>query len=402
MSQDIFGTRGRTAIEPPVPGQNEVWSVMPPSNPGAASKLGSVKRLVLQAIVVAVMISGVSAFVTLSKTIQLTLDGHTSRIHTFATSVSGVLARQGLTIGEHDTVVPDLDDPISDGGRIAVRFGRPIDLNLDGSSHRVWVTATSVHEALEELGLREEHIFVSASRSETIGRAGLALQVLTPRKVTVVIDGRTRQLNTSAATVRALLVEAGIPLDPADEVNPALDSVPGDGATIRVVRIESQRLTIRVEVPFDTRTINDPKMFPWERKVVTPGVKGLKEVTVDLLSRDGSTTSRSTVSEVVLRPPVTEVVRVGTRPARYAHTGAERLNWAALARCESGRNPHAANGGDGYYGLYQFSPDTWHAVGGHGRASKASPAEQTYRAQLLYMRSGAGQWPACGRHLHDR
>jgi hypothetical protein len=78
------------------------------------------------------------------------------------------------------------------------------------------------------------------------------------------------------------------------------------------------------------------------------------------------------------------------------------MNWAALARCESGRNPHATNRDDGYYGLYQFSPDTWHAVGGHGVASKASPAEQTYRAQLLYKRSGADQWPACGRHLHDR
>jgi uncharacterized protein YabE (DUF348 family) len=375
---------------------------MPPSKLGAASKLGTAKRLVLQAVVLAAMISGVSAFVSFGKTIQLSVDGHTSRIHTFATSVSGVLARQGLSIGEHDTVVPDLEDPISDGGRIAVRFGRPIDLNLDGSSNRVWVTATSVQEALDELGLREGNIFVSASRSEPIGRAGLALQVLTPRQVTVVVDGRTRQLNTSAATVRALLIEAGIPLDPADEVNPALDTVPRDGATIRVVRIQSQQLTIKVDLPFATRTIKDPAMFSWERKVVTPGVKGLKEVTVQLLRRDGKAASRSTVSELVLRAPATEVVRVGTRSTRYALTGAERLNWAALARCESGRNPHAINGGDGYYGLYQFSPGTWHAVGGHGVASKASQAEQTYRAELLYKRSGAGQWPACGRHLYDR
>jgi len=31
--------------------------------------------------------------------------------------------------------------------------------------------------------------------------------------------------------------------------------------------------------------------------------------------------------------------------------------------------------------------------------SDASPSEQTYRAQILYKRSGAGQWPVCGHFL---
>ncbi|MCP4968662.1 MAG: G5 domain-containing protein, partial [Actinomycetia bacterium] len=31
----------------------------------------------------------------------------------------------------------------------------------------------------------------------------------------------------------------------------------------------------------------------------------------------------------------------------------------------------------------------------------ATPTEQTTRAQILYNRSGAGQWPHCGRHLFE-
>jgi hypothetical protein len=38
-------------------------------------------------------------------------------------------------------------------------------------------------------------------------------------------------------------------------------------------------------------------------------------------------------------------------------------------------------------------------VGGSGDPIDASSGEQTYRAQLLYDRSGAGQWPECGRRL---
>jgi hypothetical protein len=52
-----------------------------------------------------------------------------------------------------------------------------------------------------------------------------------------------------------------------------------------------------------------------------------------------------------------------------------------------------------YHGLYQFSLSTWAGVGGSGLPSQASAAEQTMRAQMLFDRSGAGQWPHCGPRL---
>jgi len=78
---------------------------------------------------------------------------------------------------------------------------------------------------------------------------------------------------------------------------------------------------------------------------------------------------------------------------------ADGLNWAALAACESGGNPQAYNPAGPFYGLYQFMASTWHAVGGVGLPSQATPDEQTFRAQILYQRSGAGQWPECGPNL---
>ncbi|NHC13773.1 transglycosylase SLT domain-containing protein [Motilibacter sp. E257] len=78
--------------------------------------------------------------------------------------------------------------------------------------------------------------------------------------------------------------------------------------------------------------------------------------------------------------------------------GLDGLNWSALARCESGGNPRAVNPA-GYYGLYQFSVGTWRGVGGSGLPHRASAQEQTYRAQLLYKRSGSRPWPHCGKFL---
>ena len=68
----------------------------------------------------------------------------------------------------------------------------------------------------------------------------------------------------------------------------------------------------------------------------------------------------------------------------------------AIAICESGRNPTAISPGGTYRGLYQFDYGTWASVGGKGDPAAASAAEQTYRAAMLYSRSGSSPWPVCG------
>lgn len=72
--------------------------------------------------------------------------------------------------------------------------------------------------------------------------------------------------------------------------------------------------------------------------------------------------------------------------------------WAALRQCESGGD-YATDTGNGYYGAYQFSLQTWHGLGYPGLPSDASPAVQDAAASRLEARSGWGQWPACSRRL---
>jgi hypothetical protein len=68
----------------------------------------------------------------------------------------------------------------------------------------------------------------------------------------------------------------------------------------------------------------------------------------------------------------------------------------AIAACESGGNP-TTDTGNGFYGKYQFTLQTWQAVGGSGNPAAAPEAEQDRRAAALYAQAGAGQWPVCGR-----
>jgi predicted outer membrane protein len=68
----------------------------------------------------------------------------------------------------------------------------------------------------------------------------------------------------------------------------------------------------------------------------------------------------------------------------------------AIAQCESGGDP-TTNTGNGFYGKYQFTLETWQGVGGSGLPSEASEAEQDMRAAMLYEQAGASPWPVCGR-----
>jgi hypothetical protein len=68
----------------------------------------------------------------------------------------------------------------------------------------------------------------------------------------------------------------------------------------------------------------------------------------------------------------------------------------AIAACESGGDPHAIGGGGAFRGKYQFTYQTWAAVGGSGDPAAAPEAEQDRRAAQLMATSGRQNWPVCG------
>jgi len=98
--------------------------------------------------------------------------------------------------------------------------------------------------------------------------------------------------------------------------------------------------------------------------------------------------------------PITWASLLNSRASRSSkRVSIAALNWKALAKCESSGNPRAVNPA-GYYGLYQFDLRTWRGVGGSGYPHRASAAEQTKRAHILYADRGAKPWPTCGRLLY--
>ena len=382
--------------------------------------------LALQAVAVLAHVGGTLAFVALDKTVTLSVDGEQRTVRSFARTVGDLLSQQRITTGPRDIVAPAAATTLADGDRVSVRYARRILLTVDGQLRELWVTAQSVQEALDQLGVRAQDAYVSASRSARIGRAGLALTVRTARDVTVVADGRRRLVRTTALTVADVLTATGLAVRPADRLSVPVTAFPVDGQTVTLTRVDVRRVTSRRAVSFRTVQRRTDALYTGQTNVSRSGRAGVEVSVYEETYLDKRLATRRLVARTLTVRPLDRVVLVGTRsrpaapPAQSTtrtsraapaarplpppttapshRASADGLNWAALARCESGGNPRAVNPA-GYYGLYQFSPSTWRSVGGSGMPHDASPDEQTYRAQLLYRRTGASSWPTCGRYL---
>ncbi|MFD3625830.1 ubiquitin-like domain-containing protein [Streptomyces sp. NPDC058698] len=365
-----------------------------------AERADGVRRLLPQALVVAVLAGGTSAFVAKDKAVELDVDGRTRTLHTFADDVTELLAEEGVRTGAHDVITPAPGTPLGHGDEIEVRHGRPLLLTLDGRRREVWTTAHTVEGALRELGVRLEGAYLSTSRNRRIGREGLVLDVRTERSVTVMADGRARTVRTDAATVQETVRQAGITLRGRDTTSVAPGSFPRDGQTVTVLRITDGREVRDETIPYAEVRVEDPALTRGTEVVDRQGRPGLRRLTYARRTVNGVRQKPRLLRSELVREPSAQRVRVGTgAPPVPVGGGAGGPDWNALAACESGGRPDAVDPSGTYGGLYQFDTPTWRALGGSGRPQDAPAAEQTHRARKLYIRSGPGAWPHCGARL---
>jgi uncharacterized protein YabE (DUF348 family) len=361
-------------------------------------------RLAAQAAVLSAVVGASVLYTTLDKTVTLSVDGKTSEVHAFSKTVGDLLGNQGITVGPKDIVAPARSSSVGEGDTIVVRYARPLTLTVDGVKRTFWTTETSVDRALTALGVRAEGASLSASRSARIDRAGLEMWLSTPKAVTLIADGKKREVTTVAPTVAALLTEQNLAMNPLDKLSTVSTAALHQGSVVKLTRIEKKRVSKTETVKFSTTTKKSSSLYKGTTKVLKAGESGKRKAVYEVTLTDGKVTKRTLVSAAMQDKPVAQVVQVGTKP-RPSSGGSGGgtpsgggLNWAALAECESGGNPRAVNPA-GYYGLYQFSLSTWRAQGGSGNPADASSSEQTRRAQILYGKTGASSWPSCGPRL---
>ena len=370
-------------------------------------------RWAAQGAAVAVVAVGALTMAQYDKAVSLSLDGDTSSVHVFGSTVGDLLAKQDVPVGEHDIVQPAADAPLNDGDTVVIRYGRKLTVTMDGKTSDYWTTATSVDAALAELGIRADSAKLSVSRSEPLGRSGLALTITTPKNVTVNVDGGSKTVASTGPTVADALQQLEVTLGAQDRVNPAPETPLTEGLAVTINRVEKKSVSETQAVAFGVTNQDDATLAKGTKKTTTKGVAGEQSVTFDEVWVDGKLESRTQTGAQVTKNPVGQVVAVGTKAATPtapdhrrrrrrppATPPARGLNLARRRRGTGSPGASPATGGTSTSAPAttagcSSTSDAWRIAGGLDFAPRpdlASREQQITAANQLYAQLGFKPW----------
>lgn len=344
-------------------------------------------KLGLYAVVLAGVVGGTAAWVGEGKAVALEIDGQTQTVHTTASDVSGVLKSAHVSVGAHDIVAPDLESHITNHGRIVIDRGHLLHLTIDGKSRDVWVNATSVDEALAQLGYGSADA-ISVSRSKRLDAGTTDISITSPRRVVFKVDKQVIAIDSAGPTVADAAKDADITIGAHDKVSVSLTSTIRNDEVVTIQRVRYSTTTETVSTPFSVTKQNDPNSLVGDETTVTPGKNGTSRVTYRLVYVDGVLSGKVPTSTVVITPPQNQVDKVGTQqptvtPANQAQAIAQQMvaarGWGndqfsclvSLWSKESGWRTNAANP-SGAYGIPQALPGSKMASAGPDWQTNAS------------------------------
>ena len=174
--------------------------------------------------------------------------------------------------------------------------------------------------------------WVSTGPSSQIPLSGIAVEIRTPKTVTL-IDGASvpRKVTTTDATVGDLLKAEKITLGPNDAVSMSLSLPIKAGMQISISRNGTSIITVTQSIDAPVQKIQDSTMNEGTEKVTTAGSAGSEIVTYRVTKHNGREVGRTQLSVQVTKKPVAKVIQEGTKAlpgdAIWDRDRAVRVRW---------------------------------------------------------------------------
>ncbi|CAB0497402.1 resuscitation-promoting factor [Corynebacterium diphtheriae] len=373
-------------------------------NKGASSRAVPM-RIVAGGVIASLAVGGVTAQ-QLKKDITVDLNGEHISLATFSRDVDGVLRQAGVNVGEKDLVYPAPSETVADNDTVTVRTSKQVSVVIDGVKKDVTTNAITVEELFSQLNdvpAALSSASLNVEKGARIPAEGMALDVVTPKIISLTTGDKTVFTQIAAATVADVLKERGIDVDADDVVMPALDTAVSKDMNIKVDKVDSREEKITEKFDEPATYIEDAEQLEGEETLVTPGTQGERTVTRKIVTVNGVETANEVVNEEIITPGVAATIKRGAKKPTTASAAAVAGGsvWDQLAQCESGGN-WSINTGNGFTGGLQFVDSTWLGLGGGVYAPQAYLAtreQQIAIAEKVLAAQGWGAWPACTAKL---
>lgn len=327
-------------------------------------------------------------------------DGEQERAFiTKATTLRDAFSEANIPITDNDLTEPGLDEALTANSyEVNVYRARPVTI-VDGSvKKRIMTPYRTPQQIVGSADMKlqdEDQTRLEMPADPMLAGLGLRLTIDRATPFTLVLYGKKIPSFTMSRTVADVLQEKKIRLAKNDTLSVKKTAPIKAGMTIEIWRNGKQTITEEKSVEFPVKQIENADKPVGFREVKTPGTKGKKMVTYEIVMKNGQEVKRKEIQSVVTKQPVEQVEIIGTKP-NFSGDFAAAL--AKLRSCEGGYD--SWNPAGPYYGAYQFDQSTWAGVSS-APYGNATPAEQDAAARALYERRGWSPWPVCGAGLPD-
>ena len=246
---------------------------------------GPKAKIIVGAAAILVAIGAISTITVMNmrKTLTISIDGKEETFVTYKGTVQDVLQEKNIAVGVKDKVQPSLESKVSEKETIKIKSAIPVEITANG----VQLEVQSAEDTIGEMLKNEEDA----------------------------------------------LKEYGIEFDEnIDEVSPSLDSQIESDMCIQIINVEKQELVQNEPINFETIVEKDENLDKSVSKVKSEGVNGEKEVTYEVIYKDGVESSRNVTSTKTIVEPQNEIVVKGTGQV-YASRGGESINYKEKLNC---------------------------------------------------------------------
>jgi uncharacterized protein YabE (DUF348 family) len=227
-------------------------------------------------------------------------------------------------------------------------------MNDNGLHFKISTSSDTVSELLKEKSIQIGDHDQLIPSGDTKIYSGINIEIRRAVKMKVEVDGKKLEIYSLEKTISRSLAENNIALSRLDKTDPDLNSLPQNNITVIVTRINIEEVTNQENIDFKTTTKNDSKLGWREKKIETPGEKGIKEVKYRITYKNGKEISRIILSKSVVKDPVTQIEIQGTyvkvgKAAKgqgtwYSYQGGMYAASLSIARGGYARVTNTANG----------------------------------------------------------
>lgn len=240
-------------------------------------------------------------------------------------TVAELLEKAEIVLGDKDQTEPEPQTKWSESGASEITVKRYAKVTVvNGEEEKsVELVGGTVEDAVKEAGYSFDDGIEADVDKNTYLKDGMTITLSKAVKVTLTVDGNTKDYTTKAETVKAFLDENKITLGEDDEVSVKTDSKIKDGLKITVTRVEYKEEKTTEDIAYETEVKSDDTLASGTTNTIQSGVNGKKEITYKVKYVDGKEDSREKVSEEITKEPVNEIIAQGTKVETKVETATQ-------------------------------------------------------------------------------